>query len=140
MTGFQFSCYTCRASSRFLSQAEINKHLTCTHMFSTQSLRKNADSAANLGPLRQVLTCRLKLEDLHRKQTAPIQLVVFNFLTLSVMHGHNRRAEIAFPSCSALAQKRGAIMRCHTLQREQIEDAWRSQRSSLRHSETPQTC
>lgn len=133
-TGFQFSSFTCRASSR-ASWAEIVMHLTCTHMFSTQSPRKNVDNTSNSRPPRQVLTCRVKLEDFHRKPTAPIRLVVFNFIALSVMHGHNRRAEIAFPCCPAPAGKRGAIMRLHTLRWEQIEDAWRSQSLSLRQTD-----
>lgn len=83
-------------------------------MFGTQSPRKNADSTTDSGPRRQFLTCRVKSEDLQGKRTALIQSVVFNFLTLPVMHGHNRGAEIAFPGCWVLVQRNGAIMRCHT--------------------------
>lgn len=110
------------------------------HTCSARRALAKMQIATESGPPRQVLTCRVKSEDLHRKQTAPIHAVVFNFLTLSVMHGHNRWAEIAFPGRSAPARKRGVIMRRHTLQREQIEDAWWSRRSSLRHRQASQAC
>lgn len=91
-----------------------------------------------LGPPRRALTCRVKSEDLRGKQAASILSAVFNFLALSVVHGHNSRAEIAFPGCSARARKHGVIMRCHTLQREQIKVARLSRRPSLGHRRTPQ--
>lgn len=101
MTGSQLSHFTFGASSR--AHREL-KSISILHAH-TCSARKNAASAADLGPPRQVLTCRVKSEDLRRKRTAPTRSVVFNFLTLSVMHGHNRQAEIGLPSCWAPARK-----------------------------------
>lgn len=86
-----------------------------------KTLNRPRSYAARLrNPPRQALTCRVKSEDLHGTQTALIPSAVFNFPTLSIMHGHNRQAEVVLPRpLGSGAEARGG----YEMQREQIEVA-----------------
>lgn len=90
-------------------------HSTCAHMLAARSPHKSAACAADAGPPRRALTCRVKSEDLRGKQTAPIPSAVFNFLALSVMHGHNRRSRDCFSRLlGSAAEARGDYGMSHS--------------------------
>ena len=76
---------------------------------------------SSLCPYLQLVICgeSVELQD-SVDHKHPFEWAVFNFLTLPIMHGHNRQQEIIFFCCVVVSERgriRWMIIKCHTLRR-----------------------